>query len=108
MSASLSGRANATEAGGGGAPAAPPRRYTRAELAEHDGTDPARPVLIAYRGKVYDVTKSSPWARGGHWAGLRAGRDLSARLKESIHGEEMLERVPCVGVLVGEAGDNGP
>ncbi len=77
----------------------PPRRYTRAELARCDGTDPALPVLIAYRGRVYDVTWSFPWAKGRHWNGLRAGQDLTGRLKESIHGEEMLDRVACVGIL---------
>jgi predicted heme/steroid binding protein len=78
----------------------PARRYTRAELSRHDGTDPALPVLIAYKGKVYDVTRSFPWAKGSHWGDVRAGQDLTHRLKESIHGEEMLARVPCVGVLV--------
>jgi predicted heme/steroid binding protein len=76
-----------------------PRRYTRAELARHNGADLALPVLIAYKGKVYDVTASFPWAKGSHWGDLRAGEDLTGQLKESIHGEEMLARVPCVGVL---------
>jgi predicted heme/steroid binding protein len=51
--------------------------------------------------KVYDVTRSFPWAKGTHLADIRAGRDLTDRLKESIHGDEMLERVACVGVLGG-------
>jgi predicted heme/steroid binding protein len=99
MSASSSVPDNAAGLGGGGADGPPPRRFTRAELARHDGSDPALPVLIAYAGKVYDVTGSFPWARGIHWGDIRAGQDLTGRLKESIHGEEMLERVPCVGVL---------
>ncbi len=77
----------------------PRRRYTGAELARHNGTDPALPVLIAYQGKVYDVTASFPWAKGSHWGNLRAGEELTGQLEESIHGEEMLARVPCVGVL---------
>lgn len=76
------------------------RTYSRAELSAHDGSEPGRPVLIAYQGKVYDVTRSFPWAKGSHWGDVRAGEDLTGRLKESIHGEEMLARVPCVGVLV--------
>jgi len=104
MSADSSGRASAADPRGDGPSPVPRRRYTREELAIHDGTDPALPVLIAYKGKVYDVTKSFPWAKGLHWGNLRAGQDLSGRLKESIHGEEMLERIPCVGVLEG-AGD---
>jgi predicted heme/steroid binding protein len=66
----------------------------------HDGSDPHRAVLIAYKGRVYDVTRSFPWARGSHWGSVRAGQDLTGQLKKSIHGEEMLARVPCVGVLV--------
>jgi predicted heme/steroid binding protein len=81
-------------------PRVPVQRYTGAELARYDGTDPTLPVLIAYMGRVYDVTASFPWAKGSHWGGLRAGQDLTGRLKESIHGEEMLARIPCVGELV--------
>ena len=91
-----------TEAGNGGGqtPASlqTPRRYTRAELARYDGTVPGEPVLIACWGKVYDVSGSFPWRRGFHW-GYRAGRDLSEALQRAPHGAEMLERVPCVGVL---------
>ncbi|MGQ0484472.1 MAG: cytochrome b5 domain-containing protein [Hyphomicrobiales bacterium] len=75
------------------------RRYSRAQLAHHDGSDPSLSVLIAHKNKIYDVTASYPWAKGSHWGDLRAGRDLTGRLKESIHGEEMLSRVPCVGIL---------
>lgn len=82
------------------APGGALRTYTGAELAAYDGSEPARPVLIAYQGKVYDVTRSFPWAKGSHWGDVRAGQDLTGQLKESIHGEEMLARVPCVGVLV--------
>jgi predicted heme/steroid binding protein len=100
MSASSSGRDNAARPGEDGRSPIPPipRRYSRAELAEYDGSDPARPTLIAYKGRVYDVTGSYPWARGKHW-GVHAGEDLTGRLQDSIHGEEMLERVPCVGLL---------
>jgi len=77
------------------------RGYTRAQLARHDGSDPNIPVLIAYKGKVYDVTASFPWAKGTHWGDVRAGEDLTGRLKESIHGEEMLLRVPRIGMLEG-------
>lgn len=75
-------------------------RFTSAELSRYDGTDAGLPNLIAYRGKVYDVTRSYPWARGVHWGDHRAGEDLTGCMKESIHGEEMLARVPCIGVLV--------
>jgi predicted heme/steroid binding protein len=99
MSQSFSARAEAEPTSVDGPRPVPPRRYTRAALARYNGADPALPVLIAYKGKVYDVTASFPWARGSHWGDLRAGEDLTGKLMESIHGEEMLARVPCVGVL---------
>jgi predicted heme/steroid binding protein len=76
------------------------RRYTRRELARHDGSDPNLAVLIAHDGKVYDVTASFPWAKGSHWGELRAGQDHTGHFRKTIHGEEMLSRVPCVGELV--------
>jgi predicted heme/steroid binding protein len=75
------------------------RRITRAELAECDGSRADKPVLIAYDGRVYDVSDSFMWQRGRHFW-LRAGADLTDRMPESIHDARMLDRVPCVGVLV--------
>ena len=75
------------------------RRYSTAELARHDGSRANVPVLIAYKDMIYDVTARFPWARGRHWGEHSAGQDLTGCLKATVHGEEMLLRVPCVGVL---------
>jgi predicted heme/steroid binding protein len=99
MSANSSAPGKAADLGTDGTRSVPPRRYSRLQLAHHDGSDPALPVLIAYKDKVYDVTASYPWAKGSHWGDHQAGQDLTGCLKESIHGEEMLLRVPCVGIL---------
>jgi predicted heme/steroid binding protein len=99
MSASSSAHDKPAEDGVDGGLSVPPRRFSRAQLASHDGSDPDRPVLIAHKGKVYDVTASYPWAEGTHWGIHRAGQDLTGYLKPSIHGEEMLLRVPCIGIL---------
>lgn len=104
MSASSSTPARAEPAGdrppaGDEAPAGGLRRITRAELAACDGSRADRPALIAYGGRVYDVSGSFMWKRGRHFW-LRAGRDLTDRMPESVHDARMLERVPCVGVLV--------
>lgn len=32
------------------------REFTPEELAEHDGRDPAKPMLLSIRGVVYDIT----------------------------------------------------
>lgn len=53
---------------GGTDPASAPRRFTRAKLAAYNGKTPGRLMLIAYKGKVYDVNRSYPWAGGVHWA----------------------------------------
>lgn len=79
----------------------PLRRFSRAALAEYDGSVPGRTVLIGYRGRVYDVSRSFMWLGGRHFS-LRAGRDLTARLAEAPHGAEMPTSMPCVGVLVGD------
>ena len=62
------------------------RRFTLTELKRCDGSDPALPVLIAHAGRVYDVSRSYPWARGCHWGDLRAGQDLTGRMDPRIHG----------------------
>ncbi len=77
------------------------REFTLATLAGFNGTDPAKPVLIAYRGLVYDVSDRFMWMNGRHFW-LRAGCDLTADMREAPHGEEMLADVPCVGVLLAD------
>lgn len=74
------------------------RRFTRKDLAECDGRDGA-PAYIAYEGKVYDVTDSFLWQRGRHQVLHTAGEDLTGGLDGAPHGEDLLERVPMVGVL---------
>jgi predicted heme/steroid binding protein len=74
------------------------RVLTLDELAEHDGRVAGRPILIGYKGRVYDVTHLFLWMTGQHFW-LHAGRDLTGRISEAPHGEEMLQRARCVGVL---------
>ena len=78
------------------------RVFTPDELAEHDGRVAGRPVLIGYKGRVYDVTHLFLWMTGQHFW-VHAGRDLTDRIGEAPHGEEMLQRARCVGVLAGTA-----
>ncbi len=92
------------ETAGGGASSAPcftTKRFTPLELSAYDGTAPGRPILTAYHGFVYDVTDSFMWKKGRHFW-LRAGQDLSGRMNEGPHGEEMLSKVRCIGVLVAD------
>lgn len=74
------------------------REFTRRELAEYNGKN-GKPVYIAYNGKVYDVTHSFLWKKGRHQAMHKAGIDLTDELLDAPHGEDLLERVPLIGVL---------
>ena len=74
--------------------------FTLTQLAQYDGSVPGRPVLIGYRGRVYDVTDSLMWMNGWHYW-HRAGQDITKELAEAPHTEVVLRRVPMVGILKG-------
>jgi len=71
------------------------------ELAQKDGRE-GRPVYIAYKGKIYDVSASKLWKTGSHMKRHPAGKDLSADMGGAPHGPEMLDRYPQVGIIRGE------
>jgi predicted heme/steroid binding protein len=75
------------------------RQFTREELAQHDGQD-GGPLLIAYQGKVYDVSDSWQWRGGRHQVSNRAGSDQTRALEQAPHGPELLDRVRQVRILV--------
>ncbi len=75
------------------------KKFTLDELKQYDGKE-GRPAYIAYNGKVYDVTESYMWADGDHQGQHVAGKDHTSEMKVAPHGEETLERVKQVGVLV--------
>lgn len=74
------------------------RKFTLEELRSFNGSQ-GRPVFIAYKGKVYDVSGSQHWQQGIHQDAHLAGRDVTAEIEGAPHGEEMLERFPVVGEL---------
>lgn len=87
---------------------APKREYkakislTRAQLAEFDGKN-GRPAYVAVDGVIYDLTTSRLWRGGEHDPSLGevyAGRDLTAELEKSPHGDKHLKDFPVVGTLV--------
>jgi predicted heme/steroid binding protein len=75
------------------------RKFTIEELKQFDGRD-GRPAYVTLKGKVYDVTDSLPWAGGDHQGQHEAGKDMTSEIQFAPHGEEVLERVKQVGVLV--------
>lgn len=45
------------------------------ELSKHDGRDPLRPLLLAVRGRVFDVTPGRSFYGPGEWPGAcRSGQ----------------------------------
>ena len=74
------------------------QEFDSAELEKFDGKE-GRPIYIAYRGKVYDVTESKLWKNGQHMNRHHAGEDLTADIQGAPHEPDVLERYPQVGTL---------
>ncbi len=75
------------------------RVFTAEELSEFDGSN-GKPAYVAVNGTVYDVSDKAAWAGGTHFAGLRAGNDLSGQFASCHRGmAAMLEQLPVVGSL---------
>lgn len=73
--------------------------YSRAQLALRNGQDRDE-IWIAYRGLIYDVTKSRLWRRGQHYEHW-AGQDLTDELMDAPHSKVVLDKFPCIGQLEG-------
>lgn len=74
------------------------RRFTKRELGRYNGKDGA-PAFIAYKGRVYDVSRSFLWQNGRHQAVHAAGGDLTSSLDDAPHDVDVLKRFPMVGTL---------
>lgn len=75
------------------------RTFTREELRKYTGRD-GGPVYFAHQGKVYDASASWHWRGGKHQVLHAAGQDLTESLGAAPHGEDLLARLPIIGVLV--------
>ena len=71
--------------------------YTRSQLALRNGQDRDE-VWIAYKGRIYDVTRSRLWYKGKHYEHW-AGQDLTEELKDAPHSEQVFERYDVIGIL---------
>jgi predicted heme/steroid binding protein/uncharacterized membrane protein len=74
------------------------QEFEIAELEKIDGNE-GRPVYVAYKGKVYDVTNSKLWRSGLHMKRHHAGQDLTADIQGAPHEPDVLDRYPQVGTL---------
>jgi len=76
------------------------KKFTLEKLAKCDGKE-GRPAYVAYKGKVYDVSKNNLWSDGDHMGMHEAGRDLTADMEDAPHGEDNMLDMPVVGELEG-------
>jgi predicted heme/steroid binding protein len=72
--------------------------FTVKDLAKHNGKN-GKPVYVAYKGKVYDLTNSFLWKDGRHQVLHNAGTDLTTAMEQAPHSEDMLARFPVIGIL---------
>lgn len=71
--------------------------YSKSQLALRNGQD--RPeIWIAYRGYIYDVSKSRLWLRGMHYEHW-AGQDLTEELIDAPHTDDVFLRFDVIGTL---------
>jgi membrane-associated progesterone receptor component len=84
--ARLFGKTNAPQVP---APQAEERDYSLPELSEYDGSDPTKPLLIAIRGQVYDVTRGRDFYGPGGPYGMFAGKDCTRALAKMSFDEHL-------------------
>jgi predicted heme/steroid binding protein len=72
---------------------------SRKDLHRYNGEN-GMPTYMAYQGKVYDVSQSWHWKDGRHQVLHRAGEDLTDEMRDAPHNDDLLERVPVIGVLI--------
>ncbi len=75
------------------------KTFTRAQLALRNGQDKAE-IWIAYKGVIYDLTRSRLWRNGSHYEHW-AGQDLTDELKDAPHEEGVFSRFEIIGKLIG-------
>ncbi|KAL8126106.1 membrane steroid-binding protein 1-like [Apium graveolens] len=77
---------------------------TKDELKSYDGTDPKKPLLMAIKGQIYDVSQSRMfYGPGGPYA-LFAGKDASRALaKMSFEDKDLTADLTGLGVFELEA-----
>ena len=68
-------------------------------LSECNGKD-GRPLLVAYEGKVYDLSMSKLWSTGLHMNRHCAGKDLTSDIQAAPHTPDVLQKFPQVGMAI--------
>ncbi len=73
------------------------RLFSIQELRDYTG-DRGRPIYIAFRGIVYDVTHCPKWRRGIHENLHWPGQDLTEELQDAPHTDSVFEH-PCAKIV---------
>nr|CAH59414.1 hypothetical protein [Plantago major] len=61
---------------------------TTEQLKQYDGSDPSKPIYVAIRGKIYDVTTGKSFYGPGGTYCLFSGKDASRALAKMSKNEE--------------------
>jgi predicted heme/steroid binding protein/uncharacterized membrane protein len=81
--------------------------FDKESLSVFTGKD-GKPVYVAHKGKVYDVSASRFWKTGAHMKRHPSGKDMTAEIRVAPHGPEVLDRFPQVGILKAEKSPERP
>jgi predicted heme/steroid binding protein len=73
------------------------KEYSRQQLALRNGQDKPE-IWCAYKGLIYDVSKSRLWKNGKHYEHW-AGQDLTQELSKAPHNENVFDKFEVVGKL---------
>lgn len=71
--------------------------FSRNQLALRNGQDKPE-IWCAYKGIIYDVSKSKLWRNGKHYEHW-AGQDLTEELILAPHNENVFDKFEIVGKL---------
>jgi 2-oxoglutarate ferredoxin oxidoreductase subunit beta len=74
--------------------------FTLDELQTFDGAE-GKPIYIAYKGKVYDLSKSPLFQGEKRMRCHIAGKDLTKDIDVAPHGEDLILKFPLVGKMEG-------
>lgn len=74
------------------------KEYSRTQLALRNGQDRDE-VWVAYKGDIYDVTKSRLWKKGMHYEHW-AGQDLTDELPDAPHTDGVFTKFEKIGKLI--------
>ena len=72
--------------------------FTLEELQRFDGTG-EKPIYIAYKGKVYDLSTSPLFQGEKRMRCHIAGKDLTKDIEIAPHGEDLVFKFPVIGRL---------